>query len=167
VLTEAGIVFVPVEHDGCTQSSDEEVEVIERIVAELLGRTVVDQHGGPRSMTLDDILLVAPFNMQVRCLRQRLGKAAKVGSVDKFQGQEAPVVIVSLCASSLDEAPRGADFLLSPNRLNVAVSRAQALAVVVGSPALLAARPRSIDEMKLVNLLCRLEQYAGAGPVGR
>jgi superfamily I DNA and/or RNA helicase len=167
VLTEAGIVFVPVEHDGCTQSSDEEVEVIERIVAELLGRTVVDQHGGPRSMTLDDILLVAPFNMQVRCLRQRLGKAAKVGSVDKFQGQEAPVVIVSLCASSLDEAPRGADFLLSPNRLNVAVSRAQALAVVVGSPARLAARPRSIDEMKLVNLLCRLEQYAGAGPVGR
>jgi len=111
-------------------------------------------------MTLDDILLVAPFNMQVRRLRERLGAKARVGTVDKFQGQEAPVVIVSLCASSLDEAPRGADFLLSPNRINVAVSRAQVLAIVVGSPELLESRPTSIDEMKLVNLLCRLEQYA-------
>jgi superfamily I DNA and/or RNA helicase len=80
--------------------------------------------------------------------------------VDKFQGQEAAVVIVSLCASTLDEAPRGARFLLSPNRLNVAVSRAQALAIVVGSPALLDVRCRSVEEMKLVNLLCRLAQYS-------
>jgi len=80
--------------------------------------------------------------------------------VDKFQGQEAPVVIVSLCASTLDEAPRGAGFLLSPNRLNVAVSRAEALAIVVGSPELMNVRCKSVEEMKLVNLLCHLVQYA-------
>jgi superfamily I DNA and/or RNA helicase len=80
--------------------------------------------------------------------------------VDKFQGQEALVVIVSLCASTVEEAPRGAEFLLSPNRLNVAVSRAQALAVVVGSPMLLDMRCRSVEEMRLVNLLCHLAQYA-------
>jgi uncharacterized protein len=98
--------------------------------------------------------------MQVRRLRQRLGAGARVGSVDKFQGQEAPVVIVSMCASSLDESPRGAEFLLNPNRLNVAVSRAEALAIVVASPGLMDVRCRSIREMRLVNLLCRLEQYA-------
>ena len=96
----------------------------------------------------------------MRCLSERLGAGARIGSVDKFQGQEAAVVIVSLCSSTLDESPRGAAFLLSPNRLNVAVSRAQALAIVVGSPELLETRCRSIEEMRLVNLLCHLVQYA-------
>ena len=108
----------------------------------------------------EDILIVAPFNLQVRCLKERVDPRIRVGTVDKFQGQEAPAVIVSLCASTLDEAPRGAEFLLSPNRLNVAVSRAQALAIVVGSPELLEARARSVEEMRLVNLLCQLVQYA-------
>jgi uncharacterized protein len=116
--------------------------------------------GVDRPMTLNDILIVAPFNLQVRCIREALGESVRVGSVDKFQGQEAPVVIVSLCASTLDEAPRGAGFLLSPNRLNVAVSRAEALAIVVGSPELMNVRAKSIEEMKLVNLLCHLVQYA-------
>jgi superfamily I DNA and/or RNA helicase len=157
---ETGIVWVPVEHEGCAQESDEEVEQIARLVDELLTREVVDKKGGPRKLALEDILLVAPYNMQVRALKARLKPGARVGSVDLFQGQEAAVVIVSLCASSLEESPRGAEFLLSPNRLNVAISRAQALAIVVGSPALARARCRSVAEMKLVNLLCRLIQYA-------
>jgi len=111
-------------------------------------------------MTPEDILIVAPFNLQVRCLRERLDLRIRIGSVDKFQGQEASAVIVSLCASTLDEAPRGASFLLSPNRLNVAVSRAQALAIVVGSPELVDVRCKSVEEMRLVNLLCHLVQYA-------
>lgn len=141
--------------------SDEEVDAIACLVEELLTREVVDKKGGLRRLQLDDILLVAPYNMQVRALKARLGPRARVGSVDLFQGQEAAVVIVSLCASSLEESPRGAEFLLSPNRLNVAISRAQALAIVVGSPGLARARCRSVEEMKLVNLLCRLIQYAG------
>jgi superfamily I DNA and/or RNA helicase len=95
----------------------------------------------------------------VRCLKQRVDPLIRVGTVDKFQGQEAPAVIVSLCASTLDEAPRGAGFLLSSNRLNVAVSRAQGLAIVVGSPELLEVRARSVEEMRLVNLLCHVVQY--------
>jgi predicted RecB family nuclease len=159
VPRETGLAWVPVAHDDCTQSSEEECDKIEAIVDELLGRRVVDNTGVERQMTRDDILIVAPFNLQVRCLRERL-QGIRIGSVDKFQGQEAPVVIVSLCASTLDEAPRGASFVLSPNRLNVAVSRAQALAVVVGSPGLLDVRCRSVEEMELVNLLCHLVEYA-------
>lgn len=160
VRREAGIVYVPVEHEGNVQSSVQEAEVICEIVAELLGREMHDERGNVRPLELGDILFVAPYNAQVRRLRERL-PGARVGSVDKFQGQEAPVVIVSMCASSLEEVTRGADFLLSPNRLNVAVSRARSLAIVVASPGLLAPRCRSIDEMRLVNLHCWLEEYAG------
>ena len=133
------------------------------MVEELLGREVVGRGGAPRRMGPEDILIVAPFNLQVRCLRSRLDPRVRIGSVDRFQGQEAPVVIVSLCASTLEEAPRGASFLLSPNRLNVAVSRAEALAIIVGSPELMDVRCRSVEEMRLVNLLCHLIQYAEEG----
>jgi uncharacterized protein len=160
VPAETGIVWVPVEHDGCAQSSEEECDTIVEIVKELLGRQVVDRDGVQRKMTENDILIVAPFNLQVRCLRDRLDPRIRIGSVDKFQGQEAPVVIVSLCASTLEEAPRGASFLLNPNRLNVAVSRAEALAIVVGCPELMDVRCKSVEEMRLVNLLCHLVQYA-------
>jgi predicted RecB family nuclease len=161
---EAGVRFMPVEHLGCTQDSDEEVCAIETLVAELLACSVVVKGAALRPMVLDDILIVAPFNMQVRAIKQRLGASARVGSVDRFQGQEAPVVIVSMCASSLDDAPRGAGFLLSRNRLNVAVSRAQALAVVVGSERLGDVRVRSVEEMRLVSGWCRIEGFAQFGP---
>jgi superfamily I DNA and/or RNA helicase len=151
---------VPVEHDSCEQKSDEECAKIVSIVDELLGRRVVDHDGVERDMTEHDILVVTPFNLQVRCLREKLPQEIRIGSVDKFQGQEAPVVIVSLCSSTLEEAPRGASFLLNPNRLNVAVSRAEALAIVVGCPELMDVRCRSVEEMRLVNLLCHLVQYA-------
>jgi uncharacterized protein len=160
VCMETGIAWVPVEHDGCDQKSDEECEKIVAIVEELLGRRVVDRTGIERDMTEGDILVVTPFNLQVRCLREGLRSGVRVGTVDKFQGQEAPVVIVSLCSSTLEDAPRGASFLLDPNRLNVAVSRAEALAIVVGCPELMDVRCRSVEEMRLVNLLCHLVQYA-------
>lgn len=163
LLPETGIVWVPVSHEGCAQSSEEEVEAIGGLTEELLARSVVDHKGKLRPMRLEDILFVAPFNAQVRCLTKALGKGARVGSVDRFQGQQAPVVIMSLCSSTLEEAPRGAAFLLSPNRLNVAISRAQALAIVVGSPELPRVRCKTVEEMKLVNLLCRVIQYSGEG----
>jgi uncharacterized protein len=155
---EAGVRFVPVEHLGCTQDSDEEVCAIEALVEELLRCFVVVKGAAARPLALEDVLVVAPFNMQVRALKQRLGGAARVGSVDKFQGQEAPVVIVSMCASTLDDAPRGPSFLLSRNRLNVAMSRAQALAIVVGSGRLADVRVRSVEEMQLVSGWCRIEE---------
>ncbi|MEO8480453.1 MAG: TM0106 family RecB-like putative nuclease, partial [Gemmatimonadota bacterium] len=157
---ETGVRFMPVPHDGRTQSSDEECEAIADLVERLIGATAT-VNGTTGALSLSDILIVAPFNAQVRALRLRLGDQARIGTVDKFQGQEAPVVIVSMCASTLDDAPRGAGFLLSPNRLNVAISRAQALALVVGSPRLGDVRVRSVEEMRLVNGWCRVEGCVG------
>jgi uncharacterized protein len=113
------------------------------------------------------VLIVAPYNMQVRSLKAALRPGMRIGSVDKFQGLEAPVVIVSMCSSTLEDAARGAEFLLSPNRLNVAISRAQCLAVVVASPGLFKARCTSIREMELMDLFCWLREYSQQpSPVG-
>ncbi len=166
VTKEAGIVFVPVAHEGNAQASEEEVEAIAAIIGQLRGRDLTGTTGerAKRASALDedDLLVVAPYNMQVRALRAALPNV-RVGSVDKFQGQEAPVVIVSMCASAGDGSPRGIEFLFSPNRINVALSRAQSLAIVVGSPELGSTRVTSVGQMKLVNLICRvMEEGAGA-----
>lgn len=152
----AGLQFIPVEHEGNTQASDEEVEVIQSLVNELLGRTLHTENGETREVTLDDMLFVAPYNHQVSKLKAVLGEQAKVGSVDKFQGQEAPIVFLSLCASDAGESPRGLEFLLNKNRLNVAISRAQTLAIVVGNPALGQTTTGNIEQLKLLNLFSGL-----------
>jgi uncharacterized protein len=153
---ESGIVFVPIPHEGNAQASAEEVAEIAAILGELRGRELTgDESDRPRGLTLDDVLVVAPYNRQVRALRAALGRV-RVGSVDKFQGQEAAVVIVSMCASSGEASPRGIEFLFDPNRLNVALSRAQSLAIVVGSPELAFTRVTSVAQMRLVNLFCRI-----------
>ena len=103
---------------------------------------------------------VAPYNAQVNALRDALPAGIRVGTVDKFQGQEAPVCIVSMTASSAEETSRGLEFLLSLNRINVAVSRAKALALVFGAPRLREARCETIEQMKLVNVLCCLPSSA-------
>ena len=122
---QAGIRFVPVMHEGNSQSSDEEAQAIRRMADNLLGqhvRTSVDANT-TRPLGWDDLLFVAPYNQQVKLLQESLGERARVGSVDRFQGQEAAVVFLSLCSSDAAEAPRGIDFLFNPNRLNVAISQ--------------------------------------------
>ena len=107
-------------------------------------------------------MVVAPYNAHVRCLAQRLPDGVRVGTVDKFQGQEAPVVFYATASSSGEEIPRGLEFLFSRNRLNVAISRARCLAYLVGSPRLLDVRCRSVEQMRLVNALCRFVEQAEA-----
>src|SRR5262249_46659507 len=119
-----------------------------------------DRHGNERPLTVDDILVVAPYNAQVALLAGKLPAAARVGTVDKFQGQEAPVVIYSMATSTPAETPRGMEFLYSLNRLNVAISRAQGLAILVCSPALLDVIARSPGQMRLANALCRFVELA-------
>ena len=104
----------------------------------------------------DDVIVVAPYNAQVRCLREKLPAEVAVGTVDKFQGQQARVVFYSMGSSSSDDVPRGLDFLFSRNRLNVAISRAQCLAYLVCSPRLLDANCVTVEQMWLANALCRL-----------
>lgn len=153
---EAGIIPVPVVHEGNTQASDEEVACIVDLAKELLGRTFIAKDGTERLICWNDMLFVAPYNHQVNKLRLALGEQAKVGSVDKFQGQEAPIVFLSMCASNANESPRGVDFLFNKNRINVAVSRAQCMAVVVYSPMLLGTLVNNTDQMTRVNLFCQL-----------
>jgi superfamily I DNA and/or RNA helicase len=107
-----------------------------------------------------DIIVVAPYNAQVNALRHDLPSGIRVGTVDKFQGQEAPICLVSMAASSAEETVRGMEFLLSLNRINVAVSRAKGLALVFGSPRLREAKCRTVEQMKLVNTLCALPSFA-------
>jgi superfamily I DNA and/or RNA helicase len=117
--------------------------------------------GNRRAMKLDDILVVAPYNAQVSDLSARL-PGARIGTVDKFQGQEAPIVIYSLTTSSPEDAPRGMEFLYSLNRLNVATSRAMTNVIVVGSPKLFEPECRSPRQMQLANALCRYLELAVA-----
>jgi len=155
-----GLRFIPVEHVGNRTVSPEEAERVNQVFRSLVGLPWTDRMGMARPLTLNDILVVAPYNAQVRRLIERLPEGARVGTVDKFQGQQAPVVIYSMATSSIDDAPRGMDFLFSLNRLNVATSRAQGLVVLVCSPELLKARCRTPEEVRLASALCRLVEIA-------
>jgi len=144
-----------VEHEGSRNSSAEEVEVVARIVEGLLKPEVKWFYGAGNSRRLkeEDILIVAPYNAQVSDLCAGLPKM-RIGTVDKFQGQEAPVVIYSLTTSSPEEAPRGMEFLYSLNRLNVATSRAMTTVILVGSPKLFEPECRTPRQMQLANAFC-------------
>jgi predicted RecB family nuclease len=159
-LKAAGLSFLPVEHEGCRQKSNEEAQATLGILMSLLGQRVIGRDGQGRTLTLNDVLVVAPYNMQVNLLRTVLPNGTRVGTVDKFQGQEAEVVIVSMTTSGADNMPRDATFLLSRNRLNVAISRARCLAVLVASPGLLDLVANNVDEMRLANLLCWAADFA-------
>ena len=160
-LSGAGLWFVPVDHQANRNSSAEEVDVIARIVESLLRPEVkwTRSEGNPRCLTANDILMVAPFNAQVADLTARMPDVP-IGTVDKFQGQEAPVVIYSLTTSSPEDAPRGMEFLYSLNRLNVATSRAMSNVILVGSPRLFEPECRNPRQMKLANALCRYLELA-------
>jgi hypothetical protein len=131
----------------------------------LLGQRWTDREGRVRPIGVDDILVVSPYNMQVNSLRTRLPEGARVGTVDKFQGQEAAIVLVSMAISSGDDLPRQIEFLYSRNRLNVAISRARCLTVIVASPRLLETQCSTIDQMRLVNTLCWTKNFADGLPL--
>jgi uncharacterized protein len=145
-----GLRWLAVEHDGCRQES--RAEAVR--VAEEVGR--LREAGVPAA----EIMAVAPYNAQVNLLRELLPERVPVGTVDKFQGQEAQVVLYSMASSSGDDVPRNLEFLLSRNRLNVAISRAQCLAYLVCSPRLLEVNCRTIEQMRLANALCRFVELA-------
>jgi superfamily I DNA and/or RNA helicase len=156
-----GLVLEEVPHEGNDRESEEEaarvVEVFRRLLAG--GATFTNRKGETRPLELDDILVVAPYNAQVERIRKALAEAgfegARVGTVDKFQGQEAAVAIYSLASSSAEDAPRGMEFLYALDRLNVATSRARVCTVVVASPELLVADCKRPRHMRMVNAVVR------------
>jgi len=157
----SGLFYVPVEHNGNQNRSDEEVLRIQKIIHDLTKGDVMwnDRYDVEHILTTEHILIVAPYNAQVAALKEKLPNC-KIGTVDKFQGQEAPVVIYSMTSSSADDAPRGMGFLYSPNRLNVATSRALSTCILVGTSAILKPHCHSIDQMRWANALCRYNELA-------
>ncbi len=155
-----GPAWIPVEHERRGQSSPEEAEEVARAVTALLGTPFTNERGETRPLCERDILVVAPYNAQVRTLRARLPAGVAVGTVDRFQGQQAPVVLVSMASSTAEDAPRGIAFAFDSHRFNVASSRAQCLAVLVCAPALLDADCKTIEQMRLVSAVSRFVELA-------
>jgi uncharacterized protein len=158
---QSGLYFLPVEHEGNQSSSSEEATAVSALVRSWLeaGAEWTDQEGIRARLTLEGILVVVPYNAQIHQL-QTLLPGVKIGTVDKFQGQEAPVVIYSMVTSSPEEAPRGMEFLYNRNRLNVATSRARCACVLVANPRLLEPECRTPRQMRLANALCRYVEKA-------
>jgi predicted RecB family nuclease len=154
-----GLVLDQPEHEGRSQSSWEEADAVAAAIRSLLGTTFTD---GDVARTLGpaDFLVVAPYNAQVRWLRQRVPAEVRVGTVDKFQGQEAPVVLISMASSTAEDAPRGIGFAFNRHRVNVATSRAQCRVVLVCAPRLLDADCKTVADMQLVNAVCRFAELA-------
>jgi len=173
-VSGSGLFWLPVEHEGCSVRSLPEVKSVVKIYESVLGKQFTDKHGNTRAIEPRDIFVIAPYNAQVQELRrQLLGSSIaasfgatedllrqRVGTVDKAQGSEAPIVLVSYTSSSANDIPRNFEFLYSKNRFNVAVSRAQAITVVIASPELLNVQCKTIEQVRLANMLCRYVEMA-------
>ncbi len=157
---ETGLKYIPIKHKGCQTSSPEEVKIISKIYQEFLSNASwVNKDKITTRLTQNDILIITPYNAQVKLLTIALPQA-RIGTVDKFQGQEAAIVIYSLTASTQEDAPHGMSFLYSQNRLNVAISRAKCVSIMVGNPQIFSANCKSPAQIKLVNSFCRYKELA-------
>ena len=157
----SGLRFLAVATRGNQSSSPEEAEAVRELVSEILdsGATWTNSHGIHTPVTLQDILIIAPYNAQVFELADRI-PGARIGTVDKFQGQQAPIVVYSMTTSSYADAPRGMEFLYSLNRLNVATSRAKCICILVASPSVFEVSCRTPRQMQLANAFCRYLELA-------
>jgi uncharacterized protein len=165
-INGAGLRYLPVSHQGNQNVSLEEADTVRDLVTGMLAAapTWTDRDGQVAPVTLEDILIIAPYNAQVFALHERM-PGARIGTVDKFQGQEAPIVIYSMATSSWADAPRGMEFLYSLNRLNVATSRAKCLCILVASPSVFEVQCRTPRQMQLANAFARyLELATHLGP---
>ncbi|HET9096426.1 MAG TPA: DEAD/DEAH box helicase, partial [Candidatus Baltobacteraceae bacterium] len=162
-ISGTGLRYVAIPHDGNSRESLEEAERIVSDISHLMQGTVTDKHGLTRPMQPADVIVVTPYNAQRRRISKLLREVdsdVRVGTVDKFQGQEAYVVFYSMATSSGTNVPRDIGFIFEQNRFNVALSRARALSVLVCSPQLLDTSCRSTEHTALVNLLCRYAELS-------
>lgn len=153
---KSGLVYIPVEHRGNTYRSMQEVAVAKMVAAFLLKRSWIDKKGDLLPITPEQIMVVAPYNAQANALSLALEGLASVGTVDRFQGREAPFVIVSLSASDGESSSRGVDFLFSTNRLNVAISRAKVMSIILASPTLIETKPSTIEQLHLLGAVTKV-----------
>ena len=161
LLPETGIVMVDAKHkEICRQKSIEEGKLIKNFYDRIIGSTFIDPEANiKKKMDVKDILTVAPYNVQVNYLKSILPKEARVGTIDIFQGQEAPVTIISMTTSDPESLPRNVDFFFSRNRLNVAISRSQCLSIVIMNKKILDIACKKIEHIRLVNTFMKLLEY--------
>ena len=159
IIPNNGVHFEMVSHEGNSQESQTEIDKIKEIIDSLTNsefQYLSDGKIKKGKITKKEIIVIAPYNKQVQKLQDCLNEKAKISTVDKFQGREAAVAIFSLTSSSGNDAPRGLNFLLETNRLNVAISRAKCLSIIVGSKSLLSSSVNSINEAQLINNICKI-----------
>jgi uncharacterized protein len=165
-LSGAGLRVLAVPHEGNTSSSPEEASQVARLVRNLVGREWCNSRGEQLTIGVDHIFVVTPFNAQIRAIHDAIAGTGydglRAGTVDKFQGRQAPVVIYSMATSSADDAPRGMEFLYDLHRLNVATSRARAMAIIVASPDLVRVFCKTTHQMTLANALCWTWEVGGS-----
>ena len=146
-------------HEDRSQTSLEELEIVKKLMDQLIGSNFRDFDNSERKISVNDILVVSPFNAQVNFLKSRLHKDAKIGTIDKFQGMEAPITIISMTSSSVEDLPRNKKFFFNRNRLNVAISRAQCSSIVLLNPKLLNSPALDYEEFKLMNNFQKLLNF--------
>ena len=158
-IKDEGLFYVPIDHNGCSQRSDEEADLVEKVFNKIVNKQYKSEDIAGK-ISAKDIMVVAPYNAQANNIRERLKKKFKddvrVGTIDLFQGQEAKVVLISMTTSDVESLPRHKDFFFSRNRLNVAISRAECVAIIIFNQNLLLASASNIKEMKLINSFCKL-----------
>ena len=161
-IKDEGLFYVPIDHNGCSQRSDEEADLVEKVFNKIVNKEYKSENITGK-ISAKDIMVVAPYNAQANNIRERLKKKFKddvrVGTIDLFQGQEAKVVLISMTTSDVESLPRHKDFFFSRNRLNVAISRAECVAIIIFNENLLLASASSIKEMKLINSFCKLLEF--------
>ncbi|MGQ0562136.1 MAG: AAA domain-containing protein [Gemmatimonadota bacterium] len=158
------VVLVP--HAGNQNNSIEEARAIDALLRALTACSWIDRDQQCAPINVNDVVVVAPYNAQVDRIREIVQGGVRVGTVDKFQGQETPVSIYSLASSSAADAPRGMQFLYSPNRFNVATSRGRCMAIVVASPEIFAPECRTPEQMRFANAFCRYLELARGIDIG-
>ena len=159
-INDEGINYIPMSHENNAQKSNEESDYIKDLLKKIIGKKCKDnKESKERKIDLNDVLVVAPFNMQVNNLTRNLPINSKVGTIDKFQGQEAKIVFISMTSSDPENIPRHKGFLFSRNRLNVGISRAECVAIILFNPNLLNTSCQKIEEMRLINNFCKLLKY--------
>ena len=159
IITKEGIHTILMNHKNRAQTCVEEFVIIKKLMDQLIGCKFKDYDNSERKISINDILIVSPFNAQVNFLKSRLHKDAQCGTIDKFQGAEAPITIISMTSSSVEDLPRNKKFFFNRNRLNVAISRAQCSSILLLNPKLLETPPSDYDEFKLLNYFQKLMNF--------
>jgi len=159
IIHSEGIFYIQANHEGCSQKSDEECNIVKNLIDQFIGRESFNEKGKKHKIDINDILVVSPYNAQTNYLTSKLDKGARVGTIDKFQGQEASITITSMTSSDAECLPRNLDFIFDKNRLNVALSRSQLISIVIFNPRLLDTYPTTKEQLVLLNNFCKLLKY--------